>query len=119
MRVQRVARGAGFQVADGESTIAEARQSPTDVAPTSQVGTATEVRTAAKMPTAMAATTEMRTTMTSAMTSAMTAAVTPAMTAVTTTVTTAAMATTTFRSGKPSGRQHCRESNDGNAEIQF
>jgi hypothetical protein len=104
MRVQRVARGAGFQVADGESTIAEARQSPTDVAPTTQVGTATEVRTAAKMPTAMAATTEMRTTMTPAMTTA---------------VTTAPMATTTFRSGKPSGRQHCRESNDGNADIQF
>jgi hypothetical protein len=34
-------------------------------------------------------------------------------------VTTAPMATTTFRSGKPSGRQHCRESNDGNADIQF
>jgi hypothetical protein len=100
MRVQRVARGAGFQVADGESTIAVARQSPTDVAPTTQVGTATEVRTAAKMPTAMAATTEMRTTMTPAMT-------------------TAAMATTTFRSGKPSSRQHYRESNDGNADIQF
>jgi hypothetical protein len=108
MRIQRVARGAGFQVADGESTIAEARQSPTDVAPTTQMGTATEVRTAAKMPTAMAATPEMRTTMTPAMTAAMTTA-----------VTTAAMATTTFRSGKPSGRQHCRESNDGNAEIQF
>ena len=47
------------------------------------------------------------------MTAAMTAAVTTAA------VTTAAMATTTFRSGKPSGRQHCRESNDGNADIQF
>jgi len=72
------------------------------------MGTATEVRTAAKMPTAMAATTEMRTTMPPAMTAAMTAA-----------VATAAMATTTFGSGKPSGREHCRESNDGNAEIQF
>jgi hypothetical protein len=39
---------------------------------------------------------------------------------VTTTVTaTAVTATATFRSGIPSGRQHGRENNDGNPDIEF
>jgi hypothetical protein len=80
----------------------EARRSTTDVA-----SCTAEVRTAAEMPPTMAATTEMRAAMTT--------------TAVTTTTvtTTAVTATATFRSGIPSGRQHGRENNDGNPDIEF
>jgi hypothetical protein len=57
---------------------------------------------AAEMPTTMAATTEMRATVT------------------TTTVTTAAVTTAaTFRSGIPTGRQHGRENNDRDPDIEF
>jgi hypothetical protein len=84
----------------------EVRRSTTDVAPTTA-----EVRTAAEMPTTMAATTEMRATMTSAVT---TSAVTTA--AVTTTAVTA---TATFRSGIPSGRQHGHDNNDRDPDIEF
>ena len=91
MRVQRVVHGTGSHVVDGE-----ARRSTTDVAPSTA-----EVRTAAEMPTTMAATTEMRATMTSAVT------------------TTAVTATATFRSGITSGRQRGHENNDGNPDIEF
>jgi hypothetical protein len=79
----------------------EARRSTTDVAPSTA-----EVRTAAEMPTTMAATTEMRATMTSAVTT-------------TTVTTTAVTATATFRSGIPSGRQHGRDNNDRDPDIEF
>jgi hypothetical protein len=88
----------------------EARRSTADVAPTTA-----EVRTAAEMPTMMAATTEMCATMTTAV---MTTAV--ATTAVATTAMTAtSMTATAFRSGIPSGRQHGRENNDSNPDIEF
>ncbi|HWS63523.1 MAG TPA: hypothetical protein VN325_12275 [Steroidobacteraceae bacterium] len=76
--------------------------------------TTAEVRTAAEMSTMMAATTEMSATMTTAMmtTTVMTAAV---MTAA---VATTAM-TATFRGGIPGGRQHGRENNEANLEIEF
>jgi hypothetical protein len=70
-----------------------------DVAPTTA-----EVRMAAEMPTTMAATTEMCATMATAV--------------MTTAVATTAM-TATFRSGITSGRQHGRENNDGNPDIEF
>jgi hypothetical protein len=73
--------------------------------------TTAEVRTAAEMPTTMAATTEMCATMTTAVMT--TAVATTAMTA------TAMTATATFRGGIPSGRQHGRENNDGNPDIEF
>ncbi|WP_244567627.1 hypothetical protein [Bradyrhizobium erythrophlei] len=78
-----------------------------DVAPTTA-----EVRMAAEMPTTMTAPTEMCATMTTAVmtTAAMT---TTAMTA------TSMTATATFRSGITSGRQHGRENNDGNPDIEF
>jgi hypothetical protein len=66
--------------------------------------TTAEVRTAAEMPTTMAATTEMCATMT---------------TAVMTTAMTATSMTATFRGGIPSGRQHGRENNDGDPDIEF
>jgi hypothetical protein len=73
--------------------------------------TTAEVRMAAEMPTTMTATTEMCATMTTAvMTTAMT---TTAMTA------TSMTATATFRSGITRGRQHGRENNDGNPDIEF
>ena len=76
--------------------------------------TIAEVRTAAEMSTTMAATTEMCATMTTAMmtTTVMTAAV--ATTAMTTTSMTA-----TFRGCIPSGRQHGRENNEANLDIEF
>jgi hypothetical protein len=73
--------------------------------------TTAEVRMAAEMPTTMAATTEMCATMTTAVIT--TAVATTSMT------TTAVTATATFRSGIPSGRQHGRENNDGNPDIEF
>ena len=73
--------------------------------------TTAEVRTAAEMPTMMAATTEMCATMTTAVMT--TAVATTAMTA------TSMTATATFRGGIPSGRQHGRENNDGNPDIEF
>jgi hypothetical protein len=73
--------------------------------------TTAEVRTAAEMPTTMAATTEMCATMTTAVMT--TAVATTAMTA------TSMTATATFRGGIPSGRQHGRENNDGNPDIEF
>jgi len=69
--------------------------------------TTTEVRMAAEMPT----TTEMCATMTTAVMT--TAVATTAMTA------TSMTATATFRSGITSGRQHGRENNDGNPDIEF
>jgi hypothetical protein len=63
--------------------------------------TTAEARTAAEMPTTMAAATEMCATMT------------------TTVMTTAVAATATFRGSIPSGRQHGRENNDGNPDIEF
>jgi hypothetical protein len=72
--------------------------------------TTAEVRTAAEMPTTVAAATEMCATMT---TTVMTTSVAP------TVMTTAVAATATFRGGIPSGRQHGRENNDGNPDIEF
>jgi hypothetical protein len=63
---------------------------------------------AAEMPTAMAAATKMRAAMATTVTAAMT-----------TTAVTATMTATTFRRGVPSGRQHGRENNDGNSDIEF
>jgi hypothetical protein len=68
--------------------------------------TTAEVRTAAEMPTTMAAATEMCATMT---TTVMTTAV----------ATTSMTATATFRGGIPNGRQQGHESNDGNPDIEF
>jgi len=62
----------------------------------------------------MTATTEMCATMTTAVMT--TAVATTAMTAMTATSMTA---TATFRSGITSGRQHGRENNDGNPDIEF
>jgi hypothetical protein len=73
--------------------------------------TTAEVRTAAEMPTTMAATTEMCATMTTAVMT--TAVATASMTA------TSMTTTATFRGGIPSGRQHGRENNDGNPDIEF
>jgi hypothetical protein len=73
--------------------------------------TTAEVRMAAEMPTTMTATTEMCATMTTAVMT--TAVATTAMTA------TSMTATATFRSGITSGRQHGRENNDGNPDIEF
>jgi hypothetical protein len=66
-----------------------------------------EVRMAAEVPTTMAATTEMRATMTSAVTTT------------TTVTTTAVTATATFRSGIATGRQHGRDNNDRDPDIEF
>src|SRR5229473_935857 len=95
-RVHRVTHAAGSHVVDG-------------VAPTTA-----EVRTAAEMSTTMAATTEICATMTTAMmtTTVMTAAVATA--AMTTTSMTA-----TFRGCIPGGRQHGRENNEANLDIEF
>jgi hypothetical protein len=72
--------------------------------------TTAEVRTAAEMPTTMAAATEMCTTMS-------TTVMAPAV--MTTAVATTAM-TATFRGGIPTGgRQYGRENNDGNPYIEF
>jgi hypothetical protein len=73
--------------------------------------TTAEVRMAAEMPTTMTATTEMCATMTTAVMT--TAVATTAMTA------TSMTATATFRSGITSGRQHGRENNDGDPDIEF
>jgi hypothetical protein len=75
--------------------------------------TTAEVRTATEMST-MAATTEMHATMTTAVmtTTVMTAAVMTAAVAAT------AM-TATFRGGIPGGRQHGRENNEANLDIEF
>jgi hypothetical protein len=73
--------------------------------------TTAEVRMAAEMPTTMTATTEMCATMTTAVMT--TAVATTSMTA------TSMTATATFRSGISSGRQHGRENNDGNPDIEF
>jgi hypothetical protein len=76
--------------------------------------TTAEVRTAAEMSAMMAATTEMCATMTTAMmaTTVMTAAVA-------TTAMTATSMTATFRGGIPGGRQHGRENNEANLDIEF
>jgi len=81
--------------------------------------TTTEMRTAAEISTMMAATTEMSATMTTAMmtTTVMTAAVMTA--AVATTAMTATSMTATFRGGIPGGRQHGRENNEANLDIEF
>jgi hypothetical protein len=71
--------------------------------------TTAEVRMAAEMPTTMTATTEMCATMTTAVMT----------TAVATTAMTATSMTATSRSGITSGRQHGRENNDGNPDIEF
>jgi hypothetical protein len=93
----------------GESTVAAetgSRKRPAaDVAPAAEMRAAK--MGAAKMPTAMAAATEMRTT-----------AVPTTAVAMTATVTTA-MAAAAFRGGIASGRQHGRENNDGNPNIEF
>ena len=85
----------------GESTIAaetwSCKRPAADVAP------AAEMR-AAKMPTAMAAATEMRT---------------ASVTMTTMTATVAAAMTATFRRGIPGGQQHGRENNDGNPNIEL
>jgi hypothetical protein len=70
-----------------------------------------EMRMAAEMPTTMTATAEMCATMTTAVMT--TAVATTAMTA------TSMTAAATFRSGITSGRQHGRENNDGNPDIEF
>jgi type IV secretory pathway TrbL component len=76
--------------------------------------TTAEVRRAAEMSTTMAATVMAPTVMTPAVmaTAMMTTAV------MTTAVATTAM-TTTFRGGIPGGRQHGRENNEGNLDIEF
>ena len=74
--------------------------------------TAAEVRTAAEMSTTMAATTEMRMTAAVMTTTVMAAAVA-------TTAMTATSMTATFRGGIPGGRQHGRENNEGNLDIEF
>jgi type IV secretory pathway TrbL component len=76
--------------------------------------TTAEVRRAAEMSTTMAATVMAPTVMTTAVmaTAMMTTAV------MTTAVATTAM-TTTFRGGIPGGRQHGRENNEGNLDIEF
>jgi hypothetical protein len=66
--------------------------------------TTAEVRRAAEMSTTMAATVMAPTVMTTAV--------------MTTAVATTAM-TTTFRGGIPGGRQHGRENNEGNLDIEF
>jgi hypothetical protein len=71
--------------------------------------TTAEVRTAAEMPTTMAATTEMCATMTTAVMT----------TAVATTAMTATSMTATFRGCIPGGRQHGRENNEANLDIEF
>jgi hypothetical protein len=71
--------------------------------------TTAEVRTAAEMPTTMAATTEMCAAMTTAVMT----------TAVATTAMTPTSMTATFRSGITSGRQHGRENNNRNPDIEF
>jgi hypothetical protein len=71
--------------------------------------TTAEVRRAAEMSTTMAATVMAPTVMT-------TAVMATAM--MTTAVATTAM-TTTFRGGIPGGRQHGRENNEGNLDIEF
>jgi hypothetical protein len=76
--------------------------------------TAAEVRTAAEMSTTMAATTEMCATMTTAMMTTTVMAAAVATTAVTTTSMTA-----TFRGCIPGGRQHGRENNEANLDIEF
>src|SRR5216684_3923113 len=95
-RVHRVVHAAGSHVVDG-------------VAPTTA-----EVRTAAEMSNTMAATTEMCATMTTAVMTT---------TVMTTTVMTAAVTTTsmtaTFRGCIPGGRQHGRENNEANLDIEF
>jgi hypothetical protein len=92
----------------GESTIAA--ETGSRKRPAADMASTAEMR-AAKMPTAMAAATEMRTTPVTM--TAVTAPVTAAP------VTAAAMATAAFRSGIPGGRQHGRENNDGNPNIEF
>jgi hypothetical protein len=76
--------------------------------------TTAEVRTAAEMPTTMAAATEMCATMTTTVmpTTVMTSAV------MTTAVATTSM-TATFRGGIPNGRQQGHENYDGNPDIEF
>jgi type IV secretory pathway TrbL component len=76
--------------------------------------TTAEVRRAAEMSTTMAATVMAATVMAPAVmaTAMMTTAV------MTTAVATTAM-TTTFRGGIPGGRQHGRENNEGNLDIEF
>jgi hypothetical protein len=78
--------------------------------------TTAEVRMAAEMPTTMTATTEMCATMTTAV---MTTAVATTAVATTAMTATSMTATATFRSGITSGRQHGRENNDGNPDIEF
>jgi hypothetical protein len=92
----------------GESTIAA--ETGSRKRPAADMASTAEMR-AAKMPTAMAAATEMRTTPVTM--TAVTAPVTAAP------VTAAAMAAAAFRSGIPGGRQHGRENNDGNPNIEF
>jgi hypothetical protein len=69
-----------------------------------------EMRTAAEMPTTMAAATEMCAPVTTAVAATAMAAAAMATAAMT--------ATATFRGGVPSGRQHGRENNDGNPDIE-
>jgi hypothetical protein len=97
----------------GESTIAA--ETGSRKRPAADMASTAEMR-AAKMPTAMAAATEMRTTPVT-----MTAVTAPVTAAPVTAapVTAAAMATAAFRSGIPGGRQHGRENNDGNPNIEF
>jgi hypothetical protein len=71
--------------------------------------TTAEVRTAAEMPTTMAAATEM----------CATVPTTVMPTAVMTTAVATTSMTATFRGGIPNGRQQGHESNDGNPDIEF
>ena len=73
--------------------------------------TTAEMCTAAEMPTTMAAATEMCATMTTAVMTTAVAATSMAATSMT--------ATATLRGGIPGGRQHGRENNDGNLDIEF
>jgi hypothetical protein len=81
--------------------------------------TTAEVRRAAEMSTTMAATVMAPTVMTpTVMTPAVMATAMMTTAVMTTAVATTAM-TTTFRGGIPGGRQHGRENNEGNLDIEF
>jgi hypothetical protein len=95
---------------DGERTIAtktRPRKRARHCRSTAEVAPAAEMRTAAEMPTTMAATVKMSS---AAVT---TSTVAPAMT------TTAMAPATTFRSGIARGRQRGRKNKDGNSNLEF
>jgi len=81
--------------------------------------TTAELRTAAEMSTTLAAATEMCATMTTAVMTTAVMTTTVMTAAVATTAMTATSMTATFRGGIPGGRQHGRENNEANLDIEF